>query len=360
MTSHAPKVGIVGLGTSVPPHVVSSARAREFAREAFAGHHDRLARLLGVFDHPAMAQRHVARPLEWYSQSHSLAARNSAYIETATELLVDASGKALADAQLDPSEVAAVIVVTSTGIATPSLDGEVIQRLNLPRSAQRLPLWGLGCGGGGAGLARARLLAMALQRPILVAAVELCSLTFVAGDHSSANVVATSLFGDGAAAMIVGPTTHPSGRAYPWALEILGSHSQLYDDTRSLMGWDLSDDGLRVRFGTRIPKFVRDHSGDFVDATCAQLGLARDQLSDIVLHPGGPKVLSAYADSLGVPESTLDDAWQVLARYGNMSSPTVLFVLEQYRQRRLPAGRLGLIMAVGPGFAAEATVFRTL
>ena len=187
--------------------------------------------------------------------------------------------------------------------------------------------------------------------------MELCSTTFVPADHSAANLVATSLFGDGAAALVIGPSTSSGPKDTP-GIELVGSHAELFDNTQELMGWDLDDDGLRVRFGRNIPNFVREHSGPFVEATCARLGIARSQLRHFVVHPGGPRVLTAYQSSVGVDEQAFIDAWSVLQSHGNMASPTMLFVLEQFLARVQPSGELGIMMAVGPGFAAEATVFR--
>lgn len=338
---------ILGIGTAVPAHRVSSARAQQFARAAFSGKVEGLDRLLGVFEHDAMAQRYLARPVDWYDQPRTLRERNEVYCASALELLHTAASRALVQSEIPRDAVGAIVCVSSTGIATPSLDATLVQQLDLPRSIQRLPLWGLGCGGGGAAIARAQALARGLDTHVLVCAVELCSTTFVPGDHSPANLIATSLFGDGAAAVIIGPLGGAQTRIGP-GIELLGSHAELFDGTQDLMGWNFDDDGLRVRLGRNIPTFLREHSGAFVAATCSRLGVARGDLRHFVVHPGGPRVLAAYADSLKVDADALADASHILQGHGNMSSPTVLFVLERFLSHTPASDELGILMALAP------------
>jgi alkylresorcinol/alkylpyrone synthase len=317
----------------------------------FVGRRD-LARLLGVFDNARVRTRHLVQPLSWYSERHAPAARNQVYRQAAVELAHRAASQALTRAEVPSRQIGAVVFVSTTGVAAPSLDTHLIQMLDLPRDVLRVPLWGLGCAGGGAGLARGSSLVRAHGRPVLVVAVETCSLTFLPSDERPANVIATSLFGDGAAAAVIAPTddvSHPS---------IVAEVAHLIDDTEHVMGWDVVDEGLRVRFAPSIPRLVRDALPAIRDTCAAAAGIRPNDLRHFVLHPGGPKVLTAYREALGLSAPALEDAWAVLRDHGNMSSPTVLFVLERFLGSTRPSGQPGLLLALGPGFCAEGVVFR--
>jgi len=251
---------------------------------------------------------------------------------------------------MKPSEVGAVVLVSTTGVSTPSLDSFLIQLLDLPRTVARIPIWGLGCAGGAAGLARAADLARSRQAPVLLVAVELCSTTFMHDDRSKSNLIATALFGDGAAAVVVGP-----GGQGP---ELLGGHSRLIDDSEDVMGWDLWERGLKVRFARSIPQVVIDVVPQFVQQAAAEAGIEPASLHHFILHPGGTKVLAAYEEALGVPRARIEDAYAIIREHGNMSSPTVLFVLDRFMQRTEPTGANGLLVGLGPGFSAEGVTFR--
>ena len=223
----------------------------------------------------------------------------------------------------------------------------------MSRATARVPLWGLGCAGGAAGLARAADLVRALERPVLLIASEVCSATFVHGDRSKSNLIATALFGDGAAAVVLAPA-----REGVAGLRVLGSHTQLLDDTAGVMGWTLEAEGLRVRFARSIPDIVRRTVPGFHRAAAGLAGIELAEVEHYVLHPGGARVLAAYEAALAVPRARIETAYQVLRAHGNMSSPTVLFVLERFMRDTPPTGAPGLLLGLGPGFAAEGVVFR--
>lgn len=342
---------IQAVATAVPPYQVQQSEAREFAASFFRSAFKNLDRLLAVFGNTKIQARYLARPPAWYGQAHSFSETNALYEKIALELSVTAASQALARAGVLPSEVGQVVFVSTTGIATPSLDARLIQRLGLSPHTVRLPLWGLGCAGGVSGLARAATLAQATPgRPVLLVAVELCTLTFQYNDRSKSNLIATSLFGAGAAAAVLG--LDGGGP------EILGSHSMLFPDSEDVMGWDLVETGLKVRFSRDIPAIVRQHLPQLMAKACEEWGVAFESLRHYVAHPGGAKVLAAYAESLGLSESHLTCAYQVLKQYGNMSSATVLFVLERFLQITPPSGDYGVMLALGPGFSAEQLLFR--
>jgi alkylresorcinol/alkylpyrone synthase len=344
-----PRVRAVGL--AVPPYAVRQEDIKAFAAYLFHEKFDHLERLLPVFDNACIAKRHLAQPLPWYAAEHSFAEANFLYEENALELAAAASAQALDRAGVTPADIGLVVFVSSTGITTPTIDAMLIQRLGISPNAARLPVWGLGCAGGVAGLARAAELTAAVPgRVALLVAAELCSLTFQRNDFSKSNLVGAGIFADGAAAAVIA-----AGGAGP---EILTSHSTLFANTEDIMGWDVIATGLKVRFSRDIPAFVRQYLPSLVDGACAEWGLARQAITHYVVHPGGAKVLDAYAESLGLPAGALAGAHEVLADYGNMSSASVLFVLERFLRATPPADGYGVMLALGPGFSAEQVLFR--
>lgn len=341
---------VLAIGTAVPEYRVDRQQARTFARHVFEGRLTGLDRLLGVFDRTSVEERQVVRPPEWFAQPRSFAEKNAVYGEAARELSRRSAAAALASGPVEPWEIRSLVFVSSTGIATPSLDARLVQDLGLAPDVARVPLWGLGCGGGAAGLARAAALARGGLGPVLLVATEICSTTFVHDDVSKANLIAASLFGDGSAAAVIG-----DGKAGP---ELLGAHAHLFPDSESVMGWDVVEAGLKVRFATDIPRIVRASMAEIADAAAHRAGLRRPDLQHWVVHPGGDRVLHAYRESLGLTDTQLDAAWEVLHDHGNLSSPTVLFVLERFLATTHPTEAPGLLLGLGPGFGAEAVVFR--
>jgi alkylresorcinol/alkylpyrone synthase len=329
------------------PQAAAKAFAASFFKDAFKD----LERLLPIFDHTQIYNRYLSRPLEWYEQPHSFTETNSLYEETALALALQAATVALQRAALTPAEVGLVLFVSNTGLATPSLDSTLIQALGLSSHTRRLPIWGLGCAGGVAGLARAADLSRTLAgRAVLLVAVELCTLTFQHNDRSKANLIAASLFGDGAAAAVL--TLDGDGP------EILSSYRHLFDGSAGIMGWDLVPSGLKVRFSRDIPGLVRKHLPRLLERACRDWGIDRAALRHYVVHPGGAKVLAAYRESLGLAVEDLCHAYAILAEYGNMSSASVLFVLEDFLVSQPQTGDYGLMLALGPGFSAEKVLFR--
>ena len=308
-------------------------------------------RLLPIFDNAHIQNRHFCVPPEWFGEDHPFHEKNALYVENALDLSEKAAKRALDKAGLEPEDVGAIFFVSTTGISTPSLDSKLMFRLGLPEHTKRVPLWGLGCAGGAAGLARAADHARAYpENPVLLVAVELCGLTFVRGDRSKSNLVATSLFADGAAAVLLGAGEGP---------DLLGSYSTTWPETEDVMGWDVVEEGLRVRFARSVPQIVHEKMRGNLEAACDSIGLALEDLRHFVLHPGGPKVLEAYEATLGLSPGGLDLSREVLRDYGNMSSGSVLFVLEQFL-KDYPTGSCehGTISALGPGFSAEHVLFR--
>ncbi len=357
--SGAPR--LVALATAVPPHVVRQQDARRLAAHLFAGilHEDK--RLIEVFDHAEIETRHTCVPLEWHGVDHSFQERNDLYVEHAVRLAAEATRKALARAKLLPRDVDHLVFVSSTGLATPSVDARLANQLGFRGDFHRTPIWGLGCAGGAVGLSRARDFALAdASARVLVIALELCSLTFQRNDASKRNLVAASLFGDGAAAALVaGSEAGGFERDGQRPLEVLATQSTLWKDTLDVMGWEVDGQGLHVVFSRDIPSIVRDKVRHTLSAFLEANGLPLGALDHLVAHPGGVKVLRAYEAALGVAPAAFRHARDVLRDYGNMSSPTCLFVLERFLDsHEIGAGQTAVVAALGPGFSSEYVLLR--
>ncbi|MEU3794422.1 type III polyketide synthase [Streptomyces fructofermentans] len=304
--------------------------------------------------------RHMTLPLERYGELGGFGASNNAFISAATDLGAKTVRGALHAAGLTPADVDLLVFTTVTGIATPSIDARLVDRLGLRPDVKRLPLFGLGCAGGAAGLARIH--DYLLGRPDHVAvllSVELCSLTFQRNDASAANLVATALFGDGAAAVVACGAQHPKSPDETAGPTIVDTRSRLYPDTGHLMGWDIKSTGLQVVLDPQVPDVLRRYLGDDVKDFLADHGLKPKDVSAWVCHPGGPKILEAITESLDLPDSALEVTWRHLADVGNLSSSSVLHVLrDTLSEHRPPPGSPGLLLAMGPGFACELVLLR--
>ncbi|CUH94616.1 hypothetical protein P22_0682 [Propionispora sp. 2/2-37] len=342
---------ILSIGTAVPEFQVSQSEIKEVVRVLFHNKIRYLEHMLPIFDHACINRRFLAQPLEWYTQPHSFAERNDLYQIMALQLAEQAAGQAMEKAGISPSDIGMVVFVSSTGIATPTLDTKLIQSLGMSRHVRRLPVWGLGCAGGSAGLARAAEAVQTIQdKVVLLVVVELCSLTFQQNDFSKSNLVGSGLFGDGAAAVLL---AREGDGPY-----IMGNYSTLFDHSEGVMGWDIIESGFKVRFSRDIPSIIRNYLPDLVAQACANWQVDKSAIENFVVHPGGVKVLKAYAESLALDDAVFHDAYDVLARYGNMSSATIFFVLEKFLAENAAAGRFGLLLSMGPGFCAEQVLFQ--
>jgi alkylresorcinol/alkylpyrone synthase len=361
-TAHTrgPQAQLVALATAVPQHEIAQAQAKELARNLFQ---DVLleddARLIAVFDHAGIRTRNICVPLEWFGAQHDFAEKSALYVEHAVTLGAEAARRVLAQAGLTAADVDHVVFVSSTGISAPTIDARLANVLPLRTDVRRTPIWGLGCAGGAAGLARAREFALAEPGAhVLLITLELCSLSFQRNDLSKRNLVATSLFADGAAAAVVvaGGSAAPGGVR---PLDLLASASTFWHDTLDVMGWEVDGAGLHVIFARDIPTIVHERVRPGLEAFLAKNGLTLATLDHVVAHPGGMKVLAAYTEALGLAPHALDHARGVLRDHGNMSSPTCLFVLERLLQAGgIGEGQTAVLTALGPGFCAEYVLMR--
>jgi alkylresorcinol/alkylpyrone synthase len=298
----------------------------------------------------AVEGRHLAFPPEKYYEFTTWGKANDAWIEVAQELGEQALCRALHHAGIDRQKLGALFFVSVTGIASPSIDALLINRMGLPANIRRIPIFGLGCVAGAAGIARAADYVRAYpDQAAALVSVELCSLTIQRDDISVANLISSGLFADGAAAVIVtGEEIESAGPT------IRATRSVFYPQTEEMMGWNISEKGFRIVLSPEVPQLIREHLGHDVDEFLADQSLKRSDLNSWVLHTGGPKVLEATAAALGLHNGQLDASWDCLKRVGNLSSASVLVVLEDVmRNRRPEPGTLGLLAAMGPGFCSE-------
>ena len=339
----------------LPEHVATQAQLLEAFRGLWASEHFNLERLEDLHRAVGVANRHLAIPLADYPALTTFGARNDAWIKAATDLGEKAVRGALARAGLQPQHLDAIFFVTVTGIATPSIDARLINRLQLRTDLKRTPIFGLGCVAGAAGLARASdyLRAFPGHRALLLS-VELCSLTLQREDVSIANIISSGLFGDGAAAVVLegGEVAGPGPR-------VLATRSIFYRNTERIMGWDVVDGGFKVVLSAKVPDLVRDNIRDNVDAFLSSHGLTRRAITHWVAHTGGPKVLTAFEEALDLPEQALRRSRASLAAVGNLSSASVLHVLgDLLDSGEAKEGDLGLLMAMGPGFCGELVLLK--
>jgi alkylresorcinol/alkylpyrone synthase len=368
---------VAATSTALPDHHYSQSELAALAAQVIGGgarSGERTAALVSrFFSRVGVGSRRLALPLERYVSLGGLEARSAAWLEVATELGERAIARVLDEAGLSASDIDLLVTTTVTGIAVPSLDARLMNRLPFRASTTRMPLFGLGCLGGAAGLARAADYLRAYpERAAILLSVELCSLTFQAGDASIENLVSTGLFGDGAAAvLLVGPehrralatgsqgeagSRAPNGACTP---EIVASRSVFFPNTERVMGWDIVDTGFKVVLSADVPRIVRENVPPALDGFLAEHGLSLGDVGSWVVHPGGPKVIDALEETLGLPPDALALTRDGLSRFGNLSSASVLFLLDEHRRTRpRGAGEHGILMAMGPAFCAEIVLFR--
>lgn len=361
---------IAAVATALPPHRHAQADlTRAFGALLPPAARERAARL-----HEAVGveTRHLALPLEAYPALGGFGAANDAFIEVATALGREAAAQALERAGLGPRDVDLILFTTVTGIAAPSIDARLVPRLGLREDVKRLPLFGLGCVAGAAGLARLHDYLRAWpDHAALLVAVELCSLTLQRGDHSPANLIASGLFGDGAAAVVATGDARAAARRSDLGgsgrgdaeggvgPRVVAARSRLYPGTERVMGWEVGGDGLKVVLAQSVPDVVRAHLGDDVRRFLADHGLRPADVAAWVCHPGGPKVIEAVRSALELPDAALELTRASLREVGNLSSASVLDVLRRTLDAgRLPPGAWGLLLAMGPGFCSELVLLR--
>jgi len=346
---------IVGIASAFPEHYYPQELLVEELQQYWGDRIKNPATLRRLHRHVGVDGRYLALPKGDYLTMKTWGEANRHWIRVATELGERALTDALSAAGLRPQDLNALFFTSVTGISSPSIDALLMNKMGLCRNTRRVPIFGLGCVAGAAGISRAADYVKA--HPGHVAAllsVELCSLTLQRDDLSMANLISSGLFGDGAAAVIVAGAE--CGLAGP---AIAATQSVFYPETEEMMGWDISEKGFRIVLSREVPNLVRKNLARDVDAFLATRGLTRADIGSWVLHTGGPKILEATAEALGLTNGQLDVSWQCLRRTGNLSSASVLVVLEEVMKNRRPEpGTVGVLAAMGPGFCSEFVLLR--
>jgi alkylresorcinol/alkylpyrone synthase len=340
-------VEILSVATANPKFRVSQHEIAERAKAA----RPELNSMFNVYSHAGVETRYLSQTLDWCCAPHGWEERSHLFQRTALDLFEEITLKAVANAGVELRDIDMIVTNTITGLAVPSLDAKLIHRLKLAQSIERLPIFGLGCGGGVGGLARATRLAQGMpDARVLFLTVDLCSLCTRVGDHSPAQFVSGALFGDGAAAVLLQNTNGRSRGRNSRSRKIKAIGEWCWKDTEHVMGWDIKDDGFGIVLSPELPSLIQGQLAPVVSAFLAGNGMRIESMRGFLFHPGGAKVLVAIEQILGIDQAMLAHSWEILRQYGNMSSATVLFVLE----RALKAGASGphLLAAFGPGFSA--------
>ncbi len=354
-SSPVPSPFVRAVGRALPPHYATQEQLISAFRELWARKHFNLERLEDLHRAVNVSGRFLALPLDEYPPLVSFQQRNDAWMRASVDLGEKVVRQALDKAGLTPQDVDHVFFVTVTGLAVPSIEARLANRLGFREDVRRTPIFGLGCVAGAAGVARAvDYLRGWPGHTALVVAVELCSLTLQREDLSIPNIIASGLFGDGAACVVL-----QGGEASAPGPRVVASRAVFYPDTERIMGWDIVDSGFKVVLSAKVPQLVRENVRANVDGFLSAHGLTRGDVRHWVAHTGGPKVLQAFEESLELPKQSLARSWASLHEVGNLSSASVLFVLGETMEAQEPRpGDWGLMMALGPGFCAELVLLR--
>jgi alkylresorcinol/alkylpyrone synthase len=336
------------------PYKTEQTEAKKQALEMFSENFPEANRLIFAFDNTEIMYRNLCKPLCYYTKPNTFEERNNEYIRTSLEYSIKAIQDCLEKSNTRKEDITDILFVSTTGLSTPSIDALIINNLRLNPHINRIPVWGLGCGGGVSGMAKANMVAKANpDAVVLLVTVEICSLTLIKSDYSKSNFIGSSLFSDGIAASIIKGDNHTSDNR----VNYIASSSKLYYDSLEVMGWEFQDSGFKVLFSKDIPAFINEHIYEDIAEFLAKQNLELSDIKNFIFHPGGKKVLDAYNDALGVEGDFMQKTREVMNNYGNMSSATVLYVLEKFMSEGYEDG-YGLMLAMGPGFSSEMVLLK--
>lgn len=333
------------------PYRIEQEKVKTIAQKLFSSSFPKIERMLHVFDNTEIKTRNLCKPIEHYSAIHSFEEQNKEFISLSLDYSVNAIEDCITTAQIEKEIITDIIFISSTGLATPSLDALIINNMELHENINRMSIFGLGCAGGVAGFAKASTLAIANpDAVVLLVVVELCSLTFLRNDLSKSNFIGTSLFADGVSALIITGDNHRDKTHNK--VSFLAAQSKLYKDTLDIMGWEFLDNGFKVLFSKDIPTIISNNIAKDIISFLDNHQLKISDIKNFIFHPGGKKVLTAYEEALKVEGDFLKNTREVMNDYGNMSSATVLYVLQRFLSQGFEDG-YGLMVSMGPGFTCE-------
>ncbi|MFZ1321364.1 MAG: 3-oxoacyl-[acyl-carrier-protein] synthase III C-terminal domain-containing protein [Ignavibacteria bacterium] len=349
---------IISVSVKEMPYSIHQTEMKEFAKNIFSRKFADTERLMPVFENSEIDKRNLCVSLDYFKKKKSFAEKNSDYLNLTIRYSSEVIKECALKAGFDLQSITDFIYISSTGISTPSPDAYIINELKLNKNINRFPLWGLGCAGGVSGIAKANTLAKANpDAVVLIVTSELCSLTFLNDDFSKSNFIATSLFSDGVAAVLVVGDNFKSNNENNFRLKIKDSRSRIYDETLDVMGWDVTDDGLKVVFSKDIPNIVENNLKPDIIEFLSENELNINDIKNFITHPGGIKVIDAYVKCLNIDKARLSNTKSVLRSHGNMSSATVLYVLDRFINTGFQEGH-GLMTSLGPGFSSEMVLLK--
>jgi len=333
------------------PYKVEQQIVKEGARNLFAPSYPQVERMISAFDNTEIKTRNMCKPLDYYTSLHSFEDQNAEFIRISLEYSIQAIEECIVSANLNKDDITDLIFISTTGLSTPSLDALIINKMRLNQNISRMAIFGLGCGGGVSGYSKANILAIANpDAVVLLVAVELCSLTFLRNDFSKSNFIGASLFADGISACIITGDNHTNKTKNSFSF--LATQSKLYYDTLDVMGWEFLNSGFKVLFSSDIPTIISKNIKNDVTSFLEKQKLKISDIRNFIFHPGGKKVLTAYEEALQVEGDFLKNTREVMNDNGNMSSTTVLYVLEKFFSQGFENG-YGLMVSMGPGFSSE-------
>ena len=333
------------------PFRVEQKEVKQLAKDLFAPSFPQVEQMLSAFDNTEIKTRNFCKSLNYYSASHTFEEQNKEYIKISLEYSVKAIEECITSAQIKKDEITDIIFISTTGLATPSLDALIINKMKLNQNISRIPIFGLGCAGGVSGFSKASILAIANpDAVVLLVTVELCSLTFLKNDFSKSNFIGSSLFSDGVVACIIKGDNHQNKTKK--SITFITAQSKLYYDTLDVMGWEFLNKGFKVLFSHDIPTIISNNIYKDVSSFLIKHQLGLSDIKNFIFHPGGKKILTAYEETLPVDGDFLKNTREVMNDNGNMSSATVLYVLERFFSKGFENG-YGLMLTMGPGFSSE-------
>ena len=333
------------------PYRLDQQEVKRRAKELFITSFPQVERMMSAFDNTEILTMNLCKSLDYYSNLHTFEDQNAEYIRISLEYSVKAIEECISSARINKEDITDIIFVSTTGLSTPSLDALIINKMKLSQNINRMAIFGLGCGGGVSGFSKASILAKANHNAVvLLVTVELCSLTFLRNDYSKSNFIGSTLFADGVAACII--TGDNVANKTTNAISFLANQSKLYYDSLDVMGWEFLDKGFKVLFSSDIPSIIEKNVNADVTSFLDKQQLKLSDIKNFIFHPGGKKILTAYEEALDVPGDFLKNTREVMNDNGNLSSCTVLYVLERFFTHGFEDG-YGLMVSMGPGFSCE-------